>query len=113
MPIFLIALAVVSIASMVWDAHDMVTNPSPVNLFWVGVDLIDPSPVPWGRLTKAGGKIVDKFTGEIVFKSFTSNNLKDNLMTLTGMTDAARKAGKLEAHHVLPQEFRGFLRKCV
>jgi RHS repeat-associated protein len=57
------------------------------------------------------GVTIDPFMPELgpIFRSFTADNFRYNLMILTGKT--AGDVANLQAHHVLPQEFFDFFNK--
>ena len=44
---------------------------------------------------------------------FNKNNYRTNLMTISGVSEATRKAKKLEAHHIIPQKYRDQLKDII
>jgi len=122
------------IANLCYDVYEVQKDPSALNITLLVIDavaIIIPvmpgigSIIHGGKVAKVGieaanraddlvdvVKVFDSASdvGSPAFKSFTRNNFRENLRTLTG-AGVDQIIGK-EAHHILPQQFEKQFRKA-
>jgi len=101
---FVVAIVLV-VATTAYDVYEVATDPSPENLGFLALGLLDPSPVPWGAV-KSAGKQAAKQIGKRSLREVEERALRgvvgeaDNLARLgSRLDDPARAAFKTHTNH--------------